>query len=87
MYKDILKALGLPTLKYRRLNADVIQVYEILNQIDVVDIDKFFTMSELSTRGYILKIFKTRSRLKVRSSDFFQTVLLIHVCGTLYQTQ
>ena len=50
------KTLGLPTLEYRRLRADVIQVYKILNQIDRVDIDQFFTMSELSTRGNSLKI-------------------------------
>ena len=83
-YEDRLKTLGLPTLEYRRLRADVIQVYKILNQIDRVDIDKFFTMSELSTRGNSLKIFKPRSRLKVRSS-VFQTVLLM--CGIFYQTQ
>ena len=46
----------------------MIQVYKILNQIDPVDIDKFFNMSELSTRGNSLKIFKPGSRLKVRSS-------------------
>ena len=83
-YKDRLNTLVLPTLEYRRLRADVIQVYKILNQIDQVDIDKFFNMSELSKRGNSLKIFKPRSRLKVRYS-VFQTPLL--VCGTLYQTQ
>ena len=67
-YEDRLKILGHPTLEYRRLRADVIQVYKILNQIDQVDIDKSFNMSELSTRGNSLKIFKPRSRLKVRSS-------------------
>ena len=58
-YEDRLKTLGLPTLEYGRLRADVIQVYKILNQIDRVDVDKFFTMSEMSTRGNSLKIFKT----------------------------
>ena len=53
------------------------QVYNILNQIDRVDVDKFFSMSEMSTRGNSLKVFKPRSRLKVRSSVFFQTVLLM----------
>ena len=55
--KDRLKTLGLPTLEYRRLRADVIQVYKILNQIDQVDIDKFFNMSELSKRGNSLKTY------------------------------
>ena len=74
-YEDRLKILGLPTLEYRRLRADVIQVYKILNQIDQVDIDKFFNMSEQSTRGNSLKIFKPRSRLKVRSSVFSNRVV------------
>ena len=33
-YEDRLKILALPTLEYRRLRADVIQVYKILYQID-----------------------------------------------------
>ena len=81
-YEDRLKILGLPTLEYRRLRADVIQVYKILNQIDRVDIDKFFfNMSELSTRGNSLKIFKPRSRLKVRSSVFSNR--FVDVCNSL----
>ena len=40
--QDRFKALGLPTLEYRRLRADVIQIYKILNQMNQVDIDKFF---------------------------------------------
>ena len=74
-YEDRLKTLGLPTLEYRRLRADVIQVYKILNQIDRVDIDKFFTMSELLTGGNSLKISKPRSQLKVRSSVFSNRVV------------
>ena len=85
-YVSSLKTLGLPTLEYRRLRAYVIQVYKILNQIDRVDVDKSFSMSEMSVRGNSMKIFKPRSWLKVRSSVvFFQTVLLM--CGTLYQSQ
>ena len=79
-YDDRLKTLGLPTIEYRRLRADVIQVYKIFNQIDRVDIDKFFTMSELSTRGNSLKIFKPRSRLKVRSSVFSNSVVNVWNC-------
>ena len=62
-YEDKLKTLGLPTLEYRRLRADVIQVYKILNQIDQVDIDKFFTMSDVKTRVNSLNIFKPPSQL------------------------
>ena len=73
-YEDREKPLGLPTLEYRRLRADVIQVYKILNQIDRVNRDKFFTMSFVSIRGNSLKIFKPRSQLKVRSGVFSNRV-------------
>ena len=49
-YEDRLKTFGFPTLEYRRLRADAIKVYIILNQIDRVDIDKFFTMSTVDKR-------------------------------------
>ena len=67
-------ALGIPTLEYRRLREDVVEVYKILNQIDRIDPNKFFTMSNLPTRGNSLEIFKRRSRLKVRASVFSNRV-------------
>ena len=52
-YADRLKALGLPTLEYRRERAGMIQVYKIINNIDCVDQDKFITMSlNRITRGH-----------------------------------
>ena len=36
-YSERLRALGLPSLEYRRERADVIQVYKILHDIDKVD--------------------------------------------------
>ena len=74
-YENRLRALGIPTLEYRRLRADVVEVYKILNQIDRIDPNKFFTMSNLPTRGNSLKIFKRRSRLKVRASVFSNRVV------------
>ena len=44
-----LRALGIPTLEYRRLREDVVEVYKILNQIDRIDPNKLFTMSNLKT--------------------------------------
>ena len=74
-YENRLRALGIPTLEYRRLRADVVEVYKILNQIDRIDPKKFFTWSNLPTRGNSLKIFKRRSRLKVRASVFSNRVV------------
>ena len=39
-YKQRLKTLGLPTLQYHRLRADMIEVYRVLNDIDIVDKNK-----------------------------------------------
>ena len=35
-YSERLRKLGLPTFEYRRERADLIQVYQILNNIDIV---------------------------------------------------
>ena len=40
-YSEMLRALGLPSLDYRRERADVIQVYKILHDIDKVDKTSF----------------------------------------------
>ena len=75
-YADRLKALGLPTLEYRREQADLIQVYKIINNIDCVDQDKFFTMSmNRTTRGHSKEIFKNRHRLNVRANSFNNRVI------------
>ena len=42
-------AKGLSTLEYRRERADLIQVYKILNNIDIVDNDKLFTVIQRAT--------------------------------------
>ena len=42
-YTERLKKLDLPTVKYRRFRGDLIQVYKIINQIDDLKVDTFFT--------------------------------------------
>ena len=75
-YNERLKKLGIPSLEYRRLRADVIEVYKIVNQIDRIPIDKFFTINdELSTRSNGLKLFKKRSRLNVLANVFSNRVV------------
>ena len=88
-YLEGLKKLGIPSLEYRRLRADVIEVYKIVNQIDRIPIDKFFTINDaISTRSNGLKLFKKRSRLNVWANVFSNTVvnawnLLPSCTGTL----
>lgn len=75
-YPERLRKLGLPTLEYRRLRADVIQVYKILNDIDIVDRDKLFKLATYSqTRGHPFKLYKERSRLNIRMNSFSNRVI------------
>ena len=57
-YEERLKALGLPTLIYRRERADMVQLYKIMNQIDKVHLQALETNTESRTRGHDLKLVK-----------------------------
>ena len=58
-HPERLKTSGLPTLEYRRERANMVQVYKIMNEIDKLDKDKLFTMSQYAgTRGHHFKIYK-----------------------------
>ena len=77
MYRDVsVQELGLPTLEYRRERADLIQAFKILNNIDLVDKEKLFTIAEYrQTRGHPYKLFKHRSRLNIRANSFSNRVV------------
>ena len=54
----------------------MVQVYKIMNDIDLVDKNKMFTMSEhTGTRGHPLKIYKRRFRLNIRGNYFSNRVI------------
>ena len=56
-YPERLRKLGPLTLEYRRERADLIQVYKILNDIDIVDKEKLFTKAQYTaTRGHSFKL-------------------------------
>lgn len=74
-YTDRLKILGLPTLEYRRERADLIQVYKILNNIDILDKNKLFTVLDNSTRGHSAKLYKRQFRLTSRANSFSNRVI------------
>ena len=75
-YPERLKRLGLPTLEYRRERADMVEVYKIMNDIDLANKDKLFQMATFqATRGHPLKLFKRRSRLNVRANSFSMRVI------------
>ena len=75
-YSERLKRLGLPTLEYRRERADMVEVYKIMNDIDLANKDKLFQMATFqATCGHPLKLFKRRSRLNVRANSFSMRVI------------
>ena len=52
-YEERLKKLGIPTLQYRRLRADMLQVYKIVHGVDRINPEIFFTFADSSiTRGH-----------------------------------
>ena len=56
-YRDRLLSLGLPTLEYRRLRADLIQTYKLISGLESVPYSKFFDLDTSgTTRGHPLKI-------------------------------
>ena len=70
-YPERLRKLGLPTLEYRRLRADIVQVYNILNDIDKVDRTKLFSLASYGQMpGHPMKLYKERLRLNARANSF-----------------
>ena len=72
-YKERLKRLNLPTLSYRRLRGDMIEIYKILTgKYDSSVTSNFVTLRENDsiTRGHNLKIFKERCRLNILKNSF-----------------
>ena len=69
--------LGLYSHAQRRLRGDLIEVYKILNDKDIVDKVTFFQLSPtVSTlRGHSMKLFLPRARLHVRKYFFSHRVV------------
>ena len=64
-YPERLRYLKLPTLAYRRVRGDMIQVYKIMHGLVGIKKESVFTMveTERGTRGNIFKIQKQHARL------------------------
>ena len=58
-YETRLKILKLPSLEYRRIRGDMIEVYKILyKKYDPITTHKLFTFDTNNTRGHNLKLKK-----------------------------
>ena len=54
----------------------MVELYKILNNIDLVNKDKLFKMATYqATRGHPLKLFKRRCRVNVRANSFSMRVI------------
>ncbi len=76
-YPDRLKSLDLPTLKFRRLRGDMIEVYKIL--LGVYDNDAALNLprSVGSTRGHNHKLFHQRTNKDIRKHYFTNRVVKV----------
>ncbi|MCU7801386.1 MAG: reverse transcriptase family protein, partial [gamma proteobacterium symbiont of Lucinoma myriamae] len=75
-YTDRIRDLGIPSLQYRRIRADMVEVYRIINGIDYCDKDKLFTLQQSDrTRGHRFKMYKKKFRLDIRRYSFSQRVI------------
>ena len=75
-YSERLKILGLPSLEYRRLRADMVETYKILNDIDHADKQQLFELDNTGrtmSHGYKLK--KKYCRLNIRKLTFSNRVI------------
>ena len=76
-YQDRLEALKIPTLSYRRLRGDLIQMYKIMHGVNDVQKEAFFEMSneETGTTGNSMKIQKRHARLNIRKNSFTHRIV------------
>ena len=75
-YKERLKFLNLPTLKFRRVRGDMIEVYKILSGVHNSNIAPNLVRStDIRTRGNSLKLSHTRSHYDLRKHSFCSRVV------------
>lgn len=77
-YSDRLKYLKLPTLKYRRVRGDMIEVYKILNGYYDANVQLVLPRNmDARTRGNLFKLKHLGSRLDIRKHSFCVRVVAV----------
>ena len=70
-YKDRLKRLKLPTLQYRRIRGDMIEVYKILTNKYDSEVNLYLEKQQDNiTRGHSLKLLNNRYHYDLRKFSF-----------------
>jgi hypothetical protein len=76
-YKDRLVYLQLPTLRYRRLRGDMIDVYKIMTDLYAASVSPTLPRNlDTRTRGNTCKLAVERSRLDLRKYSFCNRVII-----------
>ena len=77
-YMDRLKFLQLPTLKYRRLRGDMIEVYKIINNIyDSAVVPSLVRNYNTRTRGNSCKLLVERCKYDLRKFSFCNRIISV----------
>ena len=74
-YEERLRAMDLPTMEKRRERGDLIQIFKLLNGMDIVDNKDLLMRGEIvgrSTRGHSMKLRKGRCLQDVKKHSFPQ---------------
>jgi len=65
-YTERLRSLNLTSLETRRLRADLLLTYKILNELEGTDKDKYFTMKTQIFRGHKFNLYKDFCKFDVK---------------------
>ena len=74
-YQERLRKLKLMTLELSRLSADLIEVFEILKRMDIIDKERLFEIRVSSVYGFQYKLFKATVNLNTRKFFFSHRVI------------
>jgi hypothetical protein len=75
-YEERIRRLGLPSLRYRRLRGDIIEVYKYIHGTNKVANSPLELEDTLrTTRGHSLKLKKHRCKTGLRQNFFTQRVV------------
>ena len=74
-YEDRLKEMKIPSMTYRRVRGDMIEVYKYTHNIYKLDNSILKLENKPSTRGHIYKLEKQRCKTSLRQKCFTQRVV------------
>ena len=75
-YQERLRRIRLPTLRYRRLRGDMIEVYKLLHNVYNPTLPSLLSpLKDSTTRGHKLKLPKNRARTNIKAHSFTHPIV------------